>query len=283
MSMNTLEQIPDLSTAVPETPGTVSGVPTMAPVSVGRTRLRDVIAIVGLAIVVLVGLEVILRLTKVPEFIFPTPSAVAIALWTEWPAIWPHYVATLFALFTGYLIGAGIGIVLAAVITQFPFVEKIIAPYILILATTPMLALVPLLILNFGFGPTPRIIAVALAAGPMVMINSAAGFRRVDLGKIALARSFGASTLQTFTKIRVPMALPMVITGLMIGAIFGLLTVVGAEMTGGSFGLGSRLTYYSSVLQTPEFFAVLLILSATGILIYSFFVWLGSRLLAWHD
>ena len=49
-------------------------------------------------------------------------------------------------------------------ITQFPFVEKIVAPYILLLVTTPMLALVPLLILRFGFGLEPRIIAVALAS-----------------------------------------------------------------------------------------------------------------------
>ena len=126
----------------------------------------------------------------------------------------------------GAAIGASIGFVLAAVITQFPPVEKIVAPYILLLVTTPMLALVPLLILRFGFGLEPRIIAVALASGPMVMINSATGFRRVDLAKIALARSFGASTLQIFLKIRIPMALPMVIVGLMIGTAMGLSTVV---------------------------------------------------------
>jgi NitT/TauT family transport system permease protein len=146
----------------------------------------------------------------------------------------------------GFSIGAVVGMVLAAVITQFPFVEKIIAPYILVLVTTPMLALVPLLILRFGFGYTPRVIAVALAAGPMVMINAATGFRRVDSAKIALARSYGASTLQIFWKVRAPMALPMILVGLMIGAIFGLLTAVGAEMVGGGFGLGNRLTSYVS-------------------------------------
>ena len=91
-------------------------------------------------------------------------------------------------MFIGYAIGAAIGIVLAAVITQFPFFEKIITPYILLLVTTPMIALVPLLIQKMGFGMEPRIIAVALASGPMVMINSATGFRRTDLAKIALAR-----------------------------------------------------------------------------------------------
>ncbi|TIX79522.1 MAG: ABC transporter permease subunit, partial [Mesorhizobium sp.] len=175
-----------------------------------------------------------------------------------------------------------IGLVMAAVITQFPFAEKIVAPYILILVTTPMLALVPLLILRFGFGYTPRIIAVALAAGPMVMINAATGFRRVDSAKIALARSYGASTLQIFWRIRAPMALPMILVGLMIGAIFGLLTAVGAEMVGGGFGLGNRLTTYSSMIQMPQFFAVVLILSTLGILIYVLFFLIGKKWASWE-
>ena len=152
-----------------------------------------------------------------------------------------------------------------------------VTPYILLLVTTPMLALVPLLILRFGFGSEPRIIAVALASGPMVMINSATGFRRVDLAKIALARSFGASTLQIFTKIRIPMAMPMIIVGLMVGSIFGLLTTVGAEMVGGAEGLGNRLTYYSSLIRMPQFFAIILILAIIGISIYVFFFWLGKK------
>jgi NitT/TauT family transport system permease protein len=145
-----------------------------------------------------------------------------------------------------------------------------------------MLALVPLLILRFGFGYEPRIIAVALASGPMVMINAATGFRRVDSGKIALARSYGASTLQIFWKVRAPMALPMIFVGLMVGSIFGLLTAVGAEMVGGGFGLGNRLTSYSSMIQMPQFFAVVLILSILGILIYVLFFLLGKKFASWE-
>jgi NitT/TauT family transport system permease protein len=173
--------------------------------------------------------------------------------------------------------------VLAAIITQFPFVEKIVTPYILLLVTTPMVALVPLLILRFGFGSEPRIIAVALAVGPMVMINSATGFRRVDLAKIALARSFGASTLQIYWKIRIPMALPMVIVGLMVGSIFGLLTAVGAELVGGKDGLGNRLSYYSSLIQMPQFFACIIILALIGILIYVIFFLIGKKWASWES
>lgn len=243
---------------------------------------REVVAILAVAVVVIGGLEFLLRFFEVPQYIMPPPSMIAEALVTEFPLIAPHLGHTLVELVSGFAIGAVVGLILAAVVTQFPFVEKIVAPYILLLVTTPMLALVPLLILRFGFGYTPRIIAVALAAGPMVMINAATGFRRVDSAKIALARSYGASTLQIFWKIRAPMALPMILVGLMIGAIFGLLTAVGAEMVGGGFGLGNRLTTYSSMIQMPQFFAVVLILSILGILIYVLFFLIGKKWASWE-
>ena len=245
---------------------------------------RELAAIIAVALFAVGGSELLLRLFEVPQFILPTPSAIAAVFGSpEIATISEHYLYTLVELFAGYAIGASVGLLLAAVITQFPFVEKVITPYILLLVTTPMLALVPLLILNFGFGFTPRIIAVALASGPMVMINAATGFRRVDAMKIALVRSCGASTFQIFTKVRIPMAMPMVIVGLMIGAIFGMITAVGAEMSGGGFGIGSRLTTYSSTLRMPEFFACILILAATGITIYAFFFWLGKKLAGWES
>ncbi len=258
--------------------------PTGLTSGLGGQGTREIIAILAVACAVIGGGEALLRVFEVPQYVLPTPLAIAAVFASaEMPTILQHYGYTLVELVAGYAIGAFIGLVLAAVITQFPFVEKVITPYILLLVTTPMLALVPLLILNFGFGYTPRIIAVALASGPMVMINAATGFRRVDMMKISLARSYGASTLQIFTKIRIPMAMPMVIVGLMIGAIFGMITAVGAEMSGGGFGLGSRLTTYSSTLRMPEFFACILILAVTGITIYAFFFWAGKKLAGWES
>lgn len=248
----------------------------------GARQFGEILAIILVAVVMIGGAEGLLRGLNVPQYVMPPPSAIAVAFYTDFQFIWEHLLHTLVELSAGYVLGAVIGLILAAIITQFPFIEKIVAPYILMLITMPMLALVPLLILRFGFGYEPRIIAVALASGPMVMINSATGFRRVDLAKIALARSFGASTFQIFLKIRVPMALPMIVVGLMIGAIFGLLTAVGAEMVGGGFGLGNRLTTFSSMIQMPQFFAVILILSFLGILIYVIFFLIGKKWASWQ-
>jgi NitT/TauT family transport system permease protein len=256
---------------------------TGASFSLGEHRSKlEVLVIALVAVVIVGGAELLIHIFQVPQYVLPKPSLIVAALFTEFPNYWPHLLVTLYELFVGFAIGGSIGFVLAAVITQFPFVEKIVTPYILLLVTTPMLALVPLLILRFGFGSEPRIIAVALASGPMVMINSATGFRCVDMAKIALARSFGASTFQIFTKIRIPMAMPMIIVGLMVGSIFGLLTTIGAEMVGGAEGLGNRLTYYSALIRMPQFFAIILILAILGISIYIFFFWLGKKWASWE-
>jgi NitT/TauT family transport system permease protein len=274
------DKIPEFNRKVEGGGAGLSGLSSFA-IGGNQTRLETLVIIL-VAVVIIGGDEALLRWFNVPQYIMPKPSQIVTALFTEWPNLWPHLVTTLYEMFVGFAIGGSIGFVMAAVITQFPFVEKVVTPYILLLVTTPMLALVPLLILRFGFGSEPRIIAVALASGPMVMINSATGFRRVDLAKIALARSFGANTLQIFTKIRIPMAMPMIIVGLMVGSIFGLLTTIGAEMVGGAEGLGNRLTYYSSLIRMPQFFAIILILAIIGISIYVFFFWLGKKWASWE-
>jgi NitT/TauT family transport system permease protein len=243
----------------------------------------EVAVIALVAVTVIGGIELICRVFNVPTYTFPKPSLIGTTLWNNFrPLYAEHLWVTIQVLFMGYAIGASIGITLAALITQFPFVEKIVTPYILLLVTTPMIALVPLLVQKMGFGMEPRIIAVSLAVGPMVMINSATGFRRTDLAKIALARSYGASTLQIFAKVRFPLALPMIIVGLMVGAIFGMLTAVGAELVGSSEGLGSRLAFFSSRIRMADFWAVIVILAAMGILIYVFFYWVGKKWASWQ-
>lgn len=238
--------------------------------------------LVVVAIVVLGGVELWVRLADVQSYVFPAPSEIGRAFFNGFDSFWPQLLVTIRELVVGFGIGASVGILLAAVITQFPLVEKIITPYVLLLVTTPMIALVPLLILNWGFGSTPRYIACTLAVFPMVMINSATGFRRTDLAKIALARSYGASTFQIFTKVRFPLALPMIIVGLMVGSIFGLLTTVGAEMLGGKGGLGRLLMTYYGLITMDLFWAVILLIALMGVSIYVIFYWVGKRWASWQ-
>jgi NitT/TauT family transport system permease protein len=257
----------------------------------GLTSIRtaktmlEMVAIVGLFLAVFFGLELILRVTDTPTYVFPKPIDVVQTLFADFGTLYaPHLWVTMQEFLIGLAIGASIGLLLAALITQKPFAEKVIAPYVLVMVTTPMLAFVPFLRLKLGFGLWPIVIAVALASGPMVMINAATGFRRTDLAKIALARSYGASTFQIFSKIRFPLAMPMIIVGFMVGSIFGLLTAVGGEMVAASEkgGLGERLVYFSSLARMPEFGATILIIAALGVSIYVVFYFVGKRWASWE-
>jgi NitT/TauT family transport system permease protein len=244
---------------------------------------KQVVGILAVAVLVIGGWELIIRLMKVPEFVFPTPSAIAVAMVTNMPTVYPHFFITLGELLAGYAIGATIGLFMAAVLTQLPYIEKIITPYILLLVTTPTIALVPLLMLRMGFNVWPRIIAVSLSVGPMVMINATTGFRRTDLAKIALAKSYGATTFQIFRKIRFPLALPMINVGLLVGGIFGLITAVASDMFGGKMGLGNRISYYSSLARMASFFAVILLVSFIGISIWIIMAAVGKKWASWQE
>jgi NitT/TauT family transport system permease protein len=262
----------------------------------GMTSIRgarsafEIGTIVALAVGVFWGIEGILRWAKTPSYVFPRPTQIVSALTTDFGIRYGHHLwVTAQEFLMGVAIGSTIGLVLAAVITQKPFVEKIVAPYIIILVTTPMLALVPFLRISLpsglgGLGIWPIVFAVALASGPMVLINAATGFRRTDLAKIALARSYGATTFQIFRKIRFPLALPMIIVGYMVGSIFGLLTAVGSEMASASEegGLGHQLIFFASLIQVPQFWATIVIIAALGVTIYIVFYCIGRRWASWE-
>ena len=283
MASELRETIPNFNKTQAEGEGDVSLTNWSALTNASFARSWGEALMIALFAVIVIGtIEVAVRVFAIPTYIFPKPSEIGATLFTEFDLFLPHLQVTLTELFVGFAVGASLGLVLAAVITQFPFVEKVITPYILLLVTTPMIALVPLLMLRFGFGSAPRFIAVGLAVFPMVMINSATGFRRTDLAKIALARSYGASSMQIFTKVRFPLALPMIIVGLMVGSIFGLLTAVGAEMVGGKNGLGNQLSVYASLIKMSHFWAIILLLALMGVTIYVIFFWVGKKWASWQ-
>jgi NitT/TauT family transport system permease protein len=279
---NLAEKIPDFNSS-PASQGGNGLVDVTALASIRRAKgFKEIISVLALAVVVVTLLEFILIWSNTEAYVFPKPTAIIQSLFTDFSTLyWEPLIQTVQTFFLGLLIGSTIGLSLAVLVTLRPKLDIFISPYIIILVTTPMVALIPFLMLKFGFGITPRVIAISLAPGPMVMINSATGFRRTNAELIALGKSYGATEFQLFRKIRFPFALPMIIVGFMVGSIFGLLTAVGAEMVGGGMGLGNRLIYFSSLVQMAQFGAVLVIVATFGVGIYSFFTFINRKFASW--
>lgn len=256
--------------------------PPPEPAPSALTRLRPHLPWLTLAAVTLLA-EVILRAFDVPSFILPRPSAVFVALATKLPYLSTHLWITLGEILVGFLAGAAIGVALAALVTHKPILQDIVAPYILFLLTMPMVSLVPLLSLQFGFGSLTKMIVVGLATFPVVMINSATGLMRVEGPRLDLMRTLRASELDTFLHVRVPGALPHIFTGLTLGIVFAAVTAVASEFVGGTAGLGNRLAYHAGLLQSEIVFAIILMLALVSFGLYRLVQWVGQRVVSWQE
>src|SRR3954468_13380477 len=132
MSRELADKIPEFKKDSGVKPGEEGFIDWSALTSVPTAKNgRELLIIIGVAVAVVAGIEVIVRVAQVPSYIFPAPSGIFNSLVQSFDVIWPHLLITLQELLTGYAIGAVIGILLAGVITQFPFIEKIVTPYII--------------------------------------------------------------------------------------------------------------------------------------------------------
>ncbi len=213
--------------------------------------------------------ESIVKGFNISRWIFPPFSEAVKALFTSWGVILPHFLTTLLELGIGYAMAAAIGIGLATLLVNFPSLEKFLTPYILFAVTFPSVALVPILMLWFGFGITVKFLPVAIASGSIIMMNTLTGLSSVNSLHMDLMKSLKASRIRILKDVRFPSAAPMLSTGLILGSILGLITAVAAEFVGGSVGLGNRLAYYATTLRTDIMFAIILLLAITAIGMYT--------------
>jgi len=146
-------------------------------------------------------LELAIKVFDIQSWVLPTPTNTFITFITNFTSeILPHALITLRGIITGFLIAVPLGITLAFFLSQFTILDKAFSPYVIFLSTTPLITLVPLLMIWLGFGIEVKIIAVTIQTFPIIMMNSVTGFNNVDTLKLELMTSLGAHRLQTFFK-----------------------------------------------------------------------------------
>lgn len=250
----------------------------------GPSRAVQVAAVLLTFAAVLLFLQYGLVHTGVETYSVPKPSTVVSSLNDYWgaelgPALW----FTAREVVLGLLVGVLVGILLAILIDAVPVLEFVILPYVIALVMTPMIALVPVVFLQFGDTLAVRIFVVAFAAAPMMMLNTLTGLRRTPEIRLDVMRALRASRLQTLWKAKLPSALPMMFTGLLIGAIFAVIAGVGTEFVSSNNGLGAKIVYYSSVAQTGVVYAAIMLLVVLGLILYGTITVLERHFAGWRD
>jgi NitT/TauT family transport system permease protein len=247
----------------------------------GRAGSDSLLTLI-LLLAVLLAWEAAVRLLHVQTWLVPPPSTVGATLLRDmYPLLWKHTWVTLQEIGAGMAIGGSVGLLLGILLAYIPRAERVLAPFVLAVQTTPKIALAPLFVVWFGFGITSKVIIVALIAFFPVMVNAVAGFSALDAGIAELMRSLSATRRQTFLLARLPAALPGLFAGLRIAIVQSVVGAVAAEFVGAKEGLGYLVMYTGSLLQTDRLFAVLVLLLVVGLALYWAVVALEKRVVTW--
>ena len=263
------------------TPVAAAPVEQLAVAAPPSTKARDRISAVLLPIatfaVLLVAWQFLVRLFGVPEYILPLPTEFLSKLVESRALIWQHTLVTASEVLLGFLFAAAIGVPLGLMIVSFKWLERSLYPLIVFFQLIPKIAVAPLFVVWFGFGPFPKVLLTFLLCFFPTLVSSMTGFRALDERVLYLTRSMGANAGQTFRHIRLPSAIAHIFGGFKVSIVFAATGAIVAEFVGSNSGLGYLLLRATSYLDMPLIFAVLVALSAIGI-VFSYAVQLLERL-----
>jgi NitT/TauT family transport system permease protein len=245
----------------------------------GAHRLQSL----ALAIAFLALWEGTCRLFDISTLVLPPPSAIAGRLYSlvATGTIWPHLWATSAAIGAGFVLGVVAGLVIGAMVSLIPIVERLVYPYLVALQTLPKVAIAPLFIIWFGYGLTSKIVITALVCFFPVLVSVVAGFHSTDRDQLDMMKAFGATKWQTLVRLRIPSALVLIFAGLEIAAVLAVIGAIVGEFVGAQVGLGYLIVALNFSLDVPGVFAVLIVLSAIGLLLHGTMRYAAQRSIFW--
>jgi ABC-type nitrate/sulfonate/bicarbonate transport system permease component len=227
--------------------------------------------------------EAAVRIRETPVYILPAPSRVLATLAAH-PADFAAAAAlTLGEALAGLALGLLAGVLLASLLTLRPGLEGGVMTLAILVKSTPMVAIAPLLTIWLGFGVLPKVLITALMTFFPVLVNVLSGLQRPDPALVDLFHTLHASRWQTFLHLRLPSALPYLFAALKISAPLALVGAVVAEWTGASGGLGRMMWLAYSNLNLPFLFAPIFLLAAGGMITYSLLARAERAAIFWSE
>lgn len=194
------------------------------------------------------------------------------------PALW----ITIKEVIYGFALAITIGFSLGVLVGETVFGERAVMPYLVAIDTMPKVAFAPLFVAWLGFGIESKVALAAFIATFPIVVGTAAGLHAADENARMLFKTMGASRMQTLIKMKLPMGLPQIFTGLKIAAVGVMAGAITGEFLGGGKGFGELIRVAASQLQTPRVFSLILYLSLLGLALYALVTWTQRRVVFWQ-
>ncbi len=252
-------------------------------VGVAGRRLRDWGLPAAIFLGALAGWELVVRILGLKQFILPSPVAIANATVTYFPELWTSARYTAVEIVGGLLIGAVAGLVVGTITARFGALRESLLPFGIAANSVPIIAFAPLFNNWFGIDKqlSKAMIAAVLVFFP-VMINTVRGLVAVEPSALELMRSYAASEVQVFRRLRFPAALPFVFTALRVATTLATIGAVIGEYFGApALSLGKYIATHSSFLNFERSWAAIVFASVIGIALYLAVVLLERVVMPW--
>ncbi|MFQ5682765.1 MAG: ABC transporter permease [Candidatus Binatia bacterium] len=195
-----------------------------------------------------------------------------------------HHIYTTFVEFIlGYLVGVIIGFAFGILMGLSRVVNQILHPWVIISYNAPVILLAPLFIIALGIGIVSKIGIVFLGAVFPVLFNTYAGITTVDSRLVEAVRAFGGSRLQVFSKVTLPSALPLVMTGLRLSVGRAIVGAVISEFFGSKAGIGYLIDAASEEFNTAQAFVGVAMLALGGYVAFEVLKFAERRIAPWYE
>ncbi|OLB79739.1 MAG: ABC transporter permease [Actinobacteria bacterium 13_2_20CM_2_71_6] len=218
----------------------------------------------------------------VPNYLVPRPAQVFDTMRDQWRMLAHHTWVTLYETLLGFVLAVALGLGTAVLIAYSRSMDKAIYPLVLFAQVVPKVAIAPLLMVWFGNGLKPKVILAVLIAFFPVVISGVAGLRSTDPELLDLSATMGGSRWQTFRKIRFPIALPHLMSGVKVAVTLAVVGAVVGEFVSAGEGLGYELLVANGQLDAPLLFAALILMSVLGIVLFVLVDVAEALLIPWH-
>jgi NitT/TauT family transport system permease protein len=249
----------------------------------------DFLAPLAVGALALLSWDILVRIAKLPTYLLPSPLLVLKTLISDWGELFPSLMITLQITILAFIAAAVSGLLIAILFTQSKWIEKSFFPYAVILQTTPIVAIAPLIIMWLRNNTFAALVVCAwiIALFPIIS-NTTIGLNSVNNNLTNLLRLYKASRWQTLIYLRLPSAMPYFLGGLKISGGLALIGAVVAEFVAGTGGAKSGIAYQilmsSYNLQIPRMFAALFLTTGLGVIIFAVLTVVSDFLLRnWHE
>ena len=225
--------------------------------------------------------QITVDMWKIPQYIMPSPKDIINALVNIFPSITEHIYVTLYEAMVGLVISILFALILAILMDNVKLIKKCIYPIVVVSQTIPIIALAPLFIIWFGFGILPKIIVVVLVCFFPILVSLIDGLESVDMDRVNLLKTMGASKFQIFTMVKLPSSTVNFFSGLRIAATYSIMGAIIGEWLGGDKGLGVYMIRVKNSYALDKVFAVIIIIVALSMALFGVLYLLQYLLTPW--